>query len=478
MKNLGNSPFWYLIPTVLLFFLLPILVRMFTVDALGLNIYTALFGVLITAVITLILLQGQAKQQQEIEKTSLIYAEKIRVYKNFLSKLEAIVKADAPTRSEVLALRCSFAALCVHLTAKQALSISMSLQNIFNNIGVQMRIKDFAEEKKSSFSREILNIADEFKIELSKKSLKGEVKHPSEEDKEKKDNGEMAFEAIIKCMDELDDQLRETGITDNQNLNHQQCISTLLSSIKKDFYSIFKGSDGWIDEPKPDNTPVEQYAKCVSDIGNIGNVLIGFNAEGGVEGPFFQCHLEFEDDGLRRACYLAMRREFGGRINKWCWWKPFPKEWAERIRTNPTDAELHKYIVTTMEKVYQWVLGYKKMMTLYNKYNSIILQSPAGDGWKPGIWANYVWNFFHSTSPLYLDIDYAENSDELRIWITNNNHNAEELQKQLSEVLPEEKFNTSLSKGSYFHLFKEHLTEAEIVKELKALLPKLAACVK
>lgn len=476
MKNLGNSPFWYLIPTVLLFFLLPILVRMFTVDALGLNIYTALFGVLITAVITLILLQGQAKQQQEIEKTSLIYAEKIRVYKNFLSKLEAIVKADAPTRSEVLALRCSFAALCVHLTAKQALSISMSLQNIFNNIGAQMRILDSAEEKKASFSRELLNIADEFKIELSKKSLKEEAKNQSEEVKGKKDEGTSDFEAIIKCMDELDDQLQEKGITDNQNLNHRQCISALFSSVEKDFYSIFKSSDGWVDEPKPDNTPIEQYAKCISNITNIGNVLIGFNAEGGVEGPFFQCHLEFENDELRRACYLAMRREFGGRINKWCWWKPFPKELASRILTSPADAELHAYIVNTIEKVYQWVLEYKKMMLLYNRYNSEILQN--NDGWRPGIWENFVWNFFHITSPLYLDIDYGEDSDELRIWITNNNHNAEELRKQLSEVLPKETFNASLNKGSYFHLYKEHLTEEAVVKELKALLPKLAAYVK
>lgn len=479
-KHKPFSPFWYLIPTVLLFFLLPILVRMLTVDAVGLNVYTALFGVLITAVITLILLRGQAEQQQDIEKNSLIYAEKIKVYKAFLAQLEAIVKADAPTRSDVLAIRCRFAALSIHLTKEQAEIVSESLACIFSEIlGVQKSNDDSTQEEKVSLSKELLKIADVFSHELYPKEDKDNKK--AKEDKKESHNlntpdENNPFAKIIGHLDKLDDQLEQPGIAEEQSLGQQQSIATLLSATEKDFYSIFKNNDGWVEAPKPDNTSVEQYAKCISDIPNIGNVLIGFNAEGGAEGPFFQCHLKFEDDELRRACYLAMRREFGGRINKWCWWKPFPKEWAERIRTNPTDTELRKYITATIGRVYQWVLGYKKIMTLYNRYNSEILQN--NEGWRPGIWANYVWNFFHSTSPLYLDIDYAEDSTELRIWITNNNHNTEELKEQLAEVLPGEKYNAPNNKEPYFHLYKEHLTEEAVVKELKALLPKLAACVK
>lgn len=530
MKPIFKLPLIF--ASIALFFLQPVFVRMLTTDELGLNIYTALFGVLITAFITYILLQGQAQQQQEVEKSAKAYAEKLSLFKNFFRDLIKISDNYRTTReikqSEINGLIVLFSKISIHLDTEKLHEVSKILDIIFgtfNEIQNEKKTADTSRSKQNeqTISRSLIEIANIFR-----KELYGDNQgHPQKDKKAKPIMNfiQKVFRGTKKEQSDLDDIIRifeklegtvdsdnnsgaddvqerlgvfsakntgdginianniaekdcssqkQTGGVVDKIMDAQQCITALLDFAHDNFFALFQQSHGWNEEPEKIHTLNALYARCRADIKNMSIVMIGFDADGEAEGPFFQCHLEFEDDELRRACYLAMRREFGGRINKWCWWMPFPKEKALLIRTNPTDTELRKYITATIGRVYQWVLGYKKMMMLYNRYNSEILQN--NEGWRPGIWANYVWNFFHSTSPLYLDIDYAEDSTELRIWITNNNHNTEELKEQLAKVLPDEKYNAPNNKEPYFHLYKEHLTEETIVKELQALLPKLAAC--
>lgn len=468
---------------VTLIIVLPLCFRALTVDELGLNMYMALFGVLITAFITNLLLRNQSAQKQAIQKSAKVYTEKIETYKEFLDKLEILLTTENPSEKEVDALTMLFMKMSIHTDYKKLDEISKKFSDIFND-----KFKKAERNASRSWRQGLLEIAHILHCELY--SIDASQTVSNEIGKEKRSI--MDYQQVIAAqLNELEGNLIEekqnegeeadascADVRSEYNESKQQSQLVVCKEMEISFHSLFKEENGWtcgIEINGNDENFSGVIATLRSEIPNIRKVFIGFK-EGRAEGWFFQFHADFEDDNLRRQCYLAMRREFGGRICKWSWWKPFPQEWAERLKKNTPDAELQRYIMETLTKVYNWVLGYKKIMMLYSKYSGIILDSPAGDGWKPGIWANHVWNFFHSRSPLYLDIDYADNSTELRIWITNRNHNAEELKKQLAEVLPEEKFNAPLNKEPYFHLHKEHLTEAEVVKELKVLLPKLAAC--
>lgn len=125
---------------------------------------------------------------------------------------------------------------------------------------------------------------------------------------EKRDVGE---EANASCAD----------VRSEFNESKQQSQQVVCKEMEVLFHSLFKEESGWtggIGINGNDENFSGVIATLRSEIPNMRRVFIGFK-ERKAEGWFFQFHADFEDDNLRRLCYLAMRREFGGRICKWSW---------------------------------------------------------------------------------------------------------------------------------------------------------------
>jgi len=91
---MNKKNFWLygIIFLTLLFIASSVLFRIFVIEILPSQFFGALIGVVITAIITVFLLQGQTASEEQREKSIKVFEKKQDVYHEFLEKLKEIIK--------------------------------------------------------------------------------------------------------------------------------------------------------------------------------------------------------------------------------------------------------------------------------------------------------------------------------------------------------------------------------------------------
>ena len=74
-------------------------------NAVGPNLITAFVGVVLSALVTLILLNGQTKDEEAKEKNIKVFENKIQVYSEFISKMWKTMEDDVITDEEIRGIR-------------------------------------------------------------------------------------------------------------------------------------------------------------------------------------------------------------------------------------------------------------------------------------------------------------------------------------------------------------------------------------
>lgn len=74
-------------------------------NEVGPNLITAFVGVVISALVTLVLLNGQTKDEEEKEKNIKVYENKIQVYSEFISNMWKTLEDDVTTEEEIRGIR-------------------------------------------------------------------------------------------------------------------------------------------------------------------------------------------------------------------------------------------------------------------------------------------------------------------------------------------------------------------------------------
>jgi len=136
------------------------------------QLFAALAGAIIAAFITSILLrlqtqsqakliEGQAAIEQEKEKESKVYEEKLRIYQEFLKKLNDIIRDNKIEKEEVIDLQFQVSFIDMHTSSEHIKEISEHVANIVKNI----------KEPDENFSllQELFDINNTFREELYKK---------------------------------------------------------------------------------------------------------------------------------------------------------------------------------------------------------------------------------------------------------------------------------------------------------------------
>lgn len=77
-----------------------IYLRLFTEKELWYEMFAAVLGVIITAIITMILLRGQSDNDVERERASKIFGEKLKIYQEYLCTLCDVIKDRKLTDEE------------------------------------------------------------------------------------------------------------------------------------------------------------------------------------------------------------------------------------------------------------------------------------------------------------------------------------------------------------------------------------------
>lgn len=118
---------------VLLALAIPVVFYLFTLENLWYEAYAAIIGVILTAIVTVLLLDGQSRSEEEKDKNIEIYKMRLGTYSEFNLKMWEILNDDEVKPQEVLELQnFVFKEVILHLSAEEIVRLTKVLENMKN----------------------------------------------------------------------------------------------------------------------------------------------------------------------------------------------------------------------------------------------------------------------------------------------------------------------------------------------------------
>lgn len=116
---------------------------MICVIAIAFNVFTdmelpgrimaAILGVVITATITQLLLQGQTQKEGALKRSSKIFEEKLKIYQNFINILYNAVKDGKLTDNEKMELQFQTSLVAMHCNPENIINVSEAVRRVVNS---------------------------------------------------------------------------------------------------------------------------------------------------------------------------------------------------------------------------------------------------------------------------------------------------------------------------------------------------------
>lgn len=147
---------------IALFVFLLVATDLFSQKDLWFQSSCVIIGTIVTAVITLLLLNGQSDKEEENERNAKVFEEKLAIYKEFLNTLYEIVKDGKITDEESKKLQFQAALISMHTSEYHIEPIAKSIADIIANI----RKMDVGDQTDFSLVKELFTIQNQFKKEL------------------------------------------------------------------------------------------------------------------------------------------------------------------------------------------------------------------------------------------------------------------------------------------------------------------------
>ena len=104
--------------------------KLFTGKELWYEMFAAILGVIITAVITMILLKGQSDDDVERERAAKIFGEKLRIYQDFLHTLCDVIKDHRLSDEEKTRLEFQTSYVAMHCEPKYIATVSRAIKEL------------------------------------------------------------------------------------------------------------------------------------------------------------------------------------------------------------------------------------------------------------------------------------------------------------------------------------------------------------
>ena len=123
------------------------------------EIFSSLSGAAIVAIITLLLLDGQAKSENEIQQNTAIFRKKLEIYQDFLKSLNVIVVSKKLTDDDKINLQFQIAYISIHTDSNRLKTISEQVNSIIRKLELDNPIND-------NIYKELYRLSLEFHNEL------------------------------------------------------------------------------------------------------------------------------------------------------------------------------------------------------------------------------------------------------------------------------------------------------------------------
>ena len=101
------------------------------------EVFSSLSGAAIVAIITLFLLDGQTKSENETEQNSAIFRKKLEIYQEFLKSLNTIVANKTLSDCDKINMQFQIAYISIHTESKRLKTISEQVNSIIRKLELE-----------------------------------------------------------------------------------------------------------------------------------------------------------------------------------------------------------------------------------------------------------------------------------------------------------------------------------------------------
>lgn len=428
MKDKGNKTFNYILIVLIVIILFTAVASYFyykSDNAVGPNLITAFVGVVLSALVTLVLLNGQTKDEEKKERNTKVFEEKLRIYQDFLHCLYDVIKDGEVTEEEAIRLQFQTAFITMHTDSEHIKVIAQRVQGIVSDLknkeGNPNMTTNSAENKANSnahLMQCLFSIVEEFQKELYQFKL---------EDKDRNNISEAvkAFSSIMDAVEVKEDALRTEVVSDEDANNLSKKLKDLVEKLHARLEKEFSNWDF-----KCDVNEGVYVNSAYKGLEESVRVILSYEESTERKGEhYFQVHLEHDDS---HEVYKHMKWQFGGRQNTWCWWKYLDEEFrtlvnAEEIQTRDWDKTL-TYCETKLTELLKYVETFVKVRgEIYNQ-----VPKDKADVWM--YYNTYVAFDYEKTLHERLFIDVFLNENSYSIQIGNRDGDVEKLLFRLKQM--------------------------------------------
>ena len=317
------------------------------------------------------LLEQQTSNESRKDKETKIFEEKLRIYQDFLHCLCEVIKDGEVTKEEAIQLEFQTSYITMHAKSDHIKVIANSVKEIINSLNCD---SGNTAEKASQSNRELMKqlfvIVGEFQNDLYGYS-------PSSEDIQNRTEASKAFSEIMDAVEvQKEDMAEEVQDVENATSLPQNIADFTEKLLQRIQYN----ETFWTLSEK--NIAENNIYLNFAMKGREEAVRVMLNYETNGE-HFFQIHMDCDDT---HEAYKHMKWRFGGRQNKWSWWRYLDTSYRSLTATEAIKSRNWDGLLVALAKQLSALLAYVEK---YQKvFKDIYLPAPVE---KANVWMYYEY---------------------------------------------------------------------------------------
>lgn len=422
------------------------------------RLMAAILGVVITATITQVLLQGQTQKEGTMKRDSKIFEEKLKIYQNFLNTLYKAVEDKQLTEKEQMELQFQTSLVAMHCDPKHISVISNAVKGVVQstcpnkgceNKGHRATLLESLFAVVEAFRQDLYQ--EEFK-EFDEDAKSEAIESFREAYEDAKEGEETPRKHIVVDLNVLSDShsmianslaFKENGSLseskqDAESITVENCNKT--TSLWKEAVDRWK-AEGWIVNPKQitEDCPL----RLERNDGNPGVIHMGF-----YDGHYY-LQADFDNDINFSKC---LKWDNGGRRSYGGWWEYPPLAldvpYGKFLQKFASSVELQEYIKSKVEYL-----------------QSVIMKTNQTTNWmkavgKPKDWYLYTWYWStlaceyqnEAEGKVYMDAMPVEGKNVAAIKLGNRANDIEQLKQTLTRIGQADKIKDIQEDGCFVTL--------------------------
>lgn len=457
--------------------------RLFTGKELWYEMFAAVLGVIITAIITMILLRGQSDTDIERERAAKIFEEKLKIYQDYLHTLCNVIEDHSLSDKEKIRLEFQTSYVAMHCDSRYIASVSKAVRELIEYVcpDEESNVKRLNKSNSpdplldnlfyvvEAFRKDLYGADFEFDLESKQATLENfsnAYRNAKSQDKEY-ENSEQHLKVDVNVLSMpphsgamVTPVMAESVLDETVPENHSD--EDAVAEGKRRWENIVAAwrEDGWVIELSEKSG----WLHLVNKKGNPG--IVSFE--------------KYRNSYRIRACYgndvdfsNPLKWQKGGRRSGGTWWQNLSEPYChieqERfIETIYVDGQSQEYVIGLLKDIKGHLQDYHRTVGWKNKVGS-------HEGWSVFIWYWTMlaceWRSGEEGNP-YMDTIEDGDSGKVLIQFGNRKKDDDLLKKTLKRIGCSDKWKES---NGYVILETVSSVDSDVVAErVKYWMDKIA----